>query len=95
MSSPQSSNGYLALIKGGNYTIADGESTSLAQELFIKCIINYFQHDELGWLPSGSTLRKSSLTPSVIRLVLHTLSPTCCQVTKTYARSCAVLVDFY
>ncbi len=72
MSSSLSSNGYVALIKGGNYTGADGESTSLAQKLFNKCIINYFQHDEFGWLPSGSTLRKSSLTSSVIRPGSHT-----------------------
>lgn len=53
--------------KKGNYTGADGEGTSLAQELFIKCIINYFQHDGLSWLPSGSTAAMNSLTSSVIR----------------------------
>lgn len=52
----------MALIKGGNYTGADGESTSQAQELFIKCVINYFQHDELGWLPLGLALGEGSLT---------------------------------
>lgn len=76
MSYPYSSNGYLALRKGGYYTGADGESTLLAQELFIKCIINYFQHDELGWLTAEPTLRKRFLGPGVIRPV-HTLSPNC------------------
>lgn len=89
MSYPYSSNGYLALTKGGYYTGADGESTLLAQELFIKCIINYFQHDELGWLTAGPTQRKSFLSPGVIRLVLHTLSPNCHDLTKRNTRLCA------
>lgn len=95
MSYLYSSNGYLALTKEGDYTGADGESTLLAQELFIKYIINYFQHDELGWLCARPTLRKSFLTHGVIRPVLHTLSPNCHEVAKTNTRLCAALVDFY